>query len=238
MRKTILMIALCLAGALLNIVLNRLDLLAGLPLFLDTVLTVALTFYGGLFWGALCGVLTHLIHYLIWFAGWEMSLYTLCSIATAVLTWLFIRFFPRELDLFSRHARYEQLLRTAGIERRSGSFAKLMDRAIVLTLLSFALCLVMSVMGGLITALILKINASLHGQRALGGILSDTMFSKNIPMPVVEIAARIPINIIDRLVAAFGGYAIALGLKKLTVGTRSVTGNPYSGIGAIGPLDR
>jgi hypothetical protein len=209
------MVALCFAGALLNIALNRINLLVALPLFMDTVLTVALTFYGGLFWGTLCGVLTHLIYYTIWFEGWEMSLYTLCSMATALITWLFIRLFPRELDLSSRHAKYEQMLRTAGIERRSGKLAKVMDRAIVLTLLSFALCLAMSVMGGLITAIILEINSSLQGQRAFGGILSDTMFSPNIPVLVVEITARIPINITDRLIAAFAGYAIALGIKKL-----------------------
>ena len=209
------MTALCLAGALLNIMLNKLSLLVGLPLFMDTVLTVALTFHGGLFWGTLCGVLTHLIYYTIWFEGWEMSLYTLCSIATALITWLFIRAFPRELDLSSRYAKYEQKLHTAGIERKSGKLVKLMDRAMVLTLLSFALCIAMSIMGGLITAIILEINSSLQGQRAFGGILSDTMFSPNIPVIVVEIAARIPINIIDRLITAFSGYAIALGVKKI-----------------------
>ena len=211
------MVALCLAGAVLNIALNRLSSLVALPLFMDTVLTVALTFYGGLFWGILCGALTHLIHNMIWSGGWEMSLYVLCSMATAFLTWLFIRFFPRELDLSSRHAKYEQMLRTAGIERQSGKLVKVMDRAIVLTLLSFALCLAMSVMGGLITAIILEINSSLHDQRVFGGMLSDTMFSPNIPVLVVEITARIPINIIDRLITAFAGYAIALGLSKLKI---------------------
>jgi len=214
------MAALCLAGALLNIALTRLCIRTGIPLYMDTVLTVTLTLGGGLFWGALCGVFTNLIYQTIWFWGWEGYLFTLCSIATALITWLFIRIFPQELDFSTRHAKREQMIHTLGIERGSGKLVKVMDRVIVLFLLSFALCIAMSILGGLLTAVILGLNPSLEGQRGLTVILRDIMFGKDNPVLLVEISSRIPINIIDRLIAVFGGYGIAVGLKLL-----SKTGN-------------
>ena len=216
----------CLAGVILNLAANRFFVYyLGLPLFLDTVFTVSVTFIGGVFWGALCGTLTNLTGKMIWFSGrdWTSSLFFLCNVATALITWLFIRFFPRELDLSSEHAKYERKPRTAGIEGGSGKLAspmKLamsMDRVIVLILLSFALCLAISILGGLISALILLINPSQTENRILAGLLNDTLSGGAVPIILAEILSRIPVNIIDRLITAFAGYGVALLLKKMTV---------------------
>jgi hypothetical protein len=227
--RKITMPVLCLAGIILNLAANRFFVYyLGLPLFLDTVFTVSVTLIGGVFWGALCGTLTNLTGKMIWFSGrdWTSYLFFLCNIATAVITWLFIRFFPRELDLSSEHAKYERKPRTAGIESRSGKLApptklaspmKLamsMDRVIVLILLSFALCLAISILGGLISALILLIDPSQTENRILAGLLDDTLSGGAVPIILAEILSRIPVNIIDRLITAFAGYGIALLLKK------------------------
>src|SRR5215469_9121715 len=118
MRKTTLLLFLCLAGALLNIAMNRLfiDRLA-IPLFLDTIFTISLTLLAGPFWGALCGALTNLIYQTIWFWGWEGYLFALCSIATALVTWLFMRLFPRELNLSFPNAHSKSLRLSAVMER-------------------------------------------------------------------------------------------------------------------------
>jgi len=212
------MAVLCLAGALLNIQLNRLTFLTvlPLPLYMDTVFTVALTFWGGLFWGILCGAITNLIAHTYWFSGWELYLYTICNIATALITWMFIRLFPRELDFSLRYAKHEQIQRAAGIASESGKLFRVLERVIALALLSFALCIAMSILGGAITTVILQINPARLEQRAYWGILSDTMFGENFSVLLTEILARIPINIADRLIAAFGGYGIALCLRKLS----------------------
>jgi hypothetical protein len=223
MSKKILMSVLCLAGVALNIAVNRLFVYyLNLPLFMDTIFTVTVTLIGGPFWGALCGALSTLIGKTIWFSDWISYLFFLCSIATALVTWLFVRFFPSELDLSSEHAKYEKMIATAGITGRSGfasptKLAASMNRVIVLLLLSFTLCLVISVLGGIISGLILLINPSQIGERVLAGILSDTMSGGAVPIFLVEILSRIPVNIIDRLIAAFGGYGAALLLKKVTV---------------------
>ena len=205
MRKIILLVV-CLAGAALNIGLNRLCMLANIPLYLDTVFTIAVTLMGGLFFGSLCGALTNLIHHSVWFWGWEGYLFTLCNIATACITWLFIRIFPRELRLFAETDKTAPPVQ---------SLNKGMDRMIVLILLSFALCIAMSVLGGFLTALILSLSPAHAGERGLSVLLSTTLFNSNLPLVLVEILSRIPINIIDRLISAFGGYAIALACAPL-----------------------
>ena len=219
MRKTILLVVLCLAGALLNILINKFlistETLA--LLYMDTIFTIALTFTGGLFWGALCGTLTNLIEQTIFPWGWEGYLYAICSIATALITWQFIRFFPRELNLDAKH---KELYRAPESNPRSTRLAKIINCAIVLLLLSFALCLAMSVLGGLITTIIIAIRPSLSGAWGVSGIriLSGAMFQQNYPILLVEITSRIPINIIDRPIATFAGFGIALLLRKIVPG--------------------
>ena len=215
MSSKIIMPVLCLAGVVLNIAVNRFFVYyLGMPLFMDTIFTVAVTLIGGVLWGALCGALSTIIGKTIWFSDFISYLFFLCSIATAFVTWLFIRFFPSELNLSSEQAKYEKMLHTAGIAGRSGKLAASMNRVIVLLLLSFALCLVISVLGGLISGLILLINPSQIGERVLAGLLNDTMSGGAVPVFLAEILSRIPVNIIDRLIAAFAGFGIALLLKK------------------------
>ena len=214
MHKTLVMFLLCLAGALLNISLNKLSLIAGLPLYLDTVLTITITLLGGLFWGALCGTFTNLIGHSIWFWGWEGYLFILCNIATAFVTWLFICIFPRELSLAFRYspsaAKTAQPVSAVFKSQRLGT---LIDRMVVLILLAFSLCLAMSLLGGLLASLIhMIISSSADGLSVnpASESLSLIMFPQNLPVILVEILSRIPINIVDRLISAFGGYGIAL----------------------------
>ena len=196
----------CVAGAILNIVINQLLKLSGIPLYLDTILTIAVTFNCGLFWGILCGALTNIVGHSIWFWGWEGYLFTLCSIASAVLTWLFIRFFSHELAI-AAETREPDI--PYGL--KSSRLKMIMDSVIVLVLLSFAMCLVMSILGGTLTTMILGINSTLTGERGLSVILlSAQLFKGGLPVLLEEIFGRIPINIIDRFISVFCGYGIAL----------------------------
>lgn len=197
---------LSLAGAALNLALNRVTFAYDLPLHMDTVLTVSVTLAAGLFWGVVCGALTSIIYFTIWFRGWEAYLFTLCNIATAFITWLFIRAFPRELSF--RQTAPPALLKSSRLNLAIG-------RIVVLMLLSFALCLAVSILGGFLAALILGFYTPPTGVLGISGKLSDTLFTYDSPLILVEIVSRIPINIIDRLIAALGGYGIALVLRGL-----------------------
>ena len=205
MRRKVLGLFLSITGAVLNIAINRFCFAAGIPLFLDTILTVSVTLVAGLFWGILCGMLTNIVHHSIWFWGWDAYLFTICNIATAYITWLFMRAFPHELQ-FLKPSRPVML--------KSSRLNMAIGRIVVLMLLSFALCLAMSILGGLLAALIIALEPSRLGLWGVSALLSDT-FGYGLPRILVEILSRIPVNIIDRLIVAFGGYGIARAINAL-----------------------
>jgi len=217
MRKTLTMLLFCLAGVFLNILITRLCFNAGLPLFLDTILTITVTLICGLPWGMLCGALTNVIYHSIFGYGWEAYLFTLCNIATAVVTWLFMRFFTRELAVYKLDDTQQK---SPLFSAKSNFLSALMDRIIILILFSFALCLTMSILGGLIATFIIIINSSYTEVKGITGVLSATMFDHNVPLVIKEIISRIPINIIDRLISVFAGFGIAklIAAKRADIG--------------------
>jgi hypothetical protein len=202
MRKTAVMCVICFAGALLNIAIHKLCTFTGIQLYMDTVFTVAVTLSCGLFWGAICGALTNLICYSVWFWGWEAYLFALCNIATAFITWFFMRLFPVELSL----------VRTIPetISFKSTMLSRVMDKAIALMFLALVLCFAMSIMGGIISAIIWGASSTYPYESSLLVWIGKTMFTENTPTVVREIAARIPVNMVDRIITAFAGFGIAL----------------------------
>ena len=208
MRKILIMSVLCLAGVFLNMAIYRLFQFIGIPLYMDTVLIISITLAGGFFWGAICGVATSLIANIFDFWGWEAYLFIICNIATAYVTWLFVRFFPRELNLAKAQ-------NPAAAMEKNSRIRNIMDKIVVLILLSFALCISMSILGGTISTIIMIANPPLSARSDLAGVLATTMFPKDFPLILEEILSRIPINSIDRLISAFGAYGIALPLAVL-----------------------
>ena len=204
MRKALIMPLVCLAGIFLNIALPRLSIYhAGIPLYLDTIFTITVTLSCGLVWGIVCGAMTNIISHSISGIGWEPYLFTICNIATAVITWLFRRYFQTELMT-------DQLP-----VQKSNQPGRAMDRIIVLIIFSFTLCITMSVLGGLIATFIMYLNSAYTEGDGISGILSTTMFGQNVPVLWREIISRIPVNIVDRLISAFAGYGIAVLLHRL-----------------------
>ena len=197
------------AGVLLNIASNRFCIWAGIPLYLDTVFTISVTMVSGLFWGCLCGALTNLIT--TTFSFWGAYLFALCSIATAVITWLFTRLFSRELYLGTETPGNTVTLK---VKVRSRRLTTVMDRMIALILLSFALCLAMSILGGFIAGFIQIVNPSLTDKWGIS-VWTISMFSENLPIILREILSRIPINIVDRLVSVFAGFGAAVLIRKV-----------------------
>jgi len=207
------MLLLCFAGAFLNIVFNRIFTYpgVGLPLYLDTILTITITFMGGLFWGMLTGALTNVIVHTIYFWGWEAYLFALCNIATALITWLFIRTFPQDLNF----AKSKKNLAVKTFHN-SQHLNTVVLRIIILVLLSFVLCFAMSILGGSIAAFIHILNSSSADELHFRAWFGFTMFP-HLPLIWVEILSRIPVNIIDRFISVFAGYGIAVVLNRFVV---------------------
>ena len=204
----IIIFLLCVAGALLNIVTSRFSFSV---MFLDTIWTISATLLAGPFWGALTGLLTNVIVHSLQFWGWEGYLFALCNMATALITYLFMRLFPRELSLESwREAAYD-----SNVAPQSRRFALVIGRIIVLILLSFALAVAISVLGGLISALIQIFNPARIGTPDLSPEKFFGMFAPGFSLILKEILVRIPMNMLDRPISAFAGYGIAFGLLRL-----------------------
>ncbi|MCL2809544.1 MAG: hypothetical protein FWD24_05715 [Treponema sp.] len=206
MRKVLIMPVICLTGVFLNIVITRFCInSAEIPLFLDTIFTITVTLNCGLIWGIVCGALTNILCHSIFGWGWEPYLFTLCNIATAVITW----FFRNELT------GQEQSLQRRSFMFKTSQLNRIMNKVIILIIFSFALCLAMSILGGIIASFILYINTSYTEGSGISGILSTTMFGHDVPVVFKEIISRLPINIADRLISAFTGYGIFLLLRRL-----------------------
>jgi hypothetical protein len=201
------------AGAALNIAICYISQnVLTIPLFLDTIFTMTLTFYGGVFWGVLTGALTNLVFHSIFFVSWPYYLYTFCNISVALITALFIRWFPRELNL---NPRPEGKLSDSK-QSSSAQLQNLIEKAIILILLSFALCIVISVLGGIFSTLINVIEAPVEGAEIVdpGKNFRLALQRKGFPAIMVEIASRIPVNILDRLISSFAGFGIAMLMAK------------------------
>jgi len=220
MRKLIGSIIFCIAGALLNMIVYWIFItIMGLPLYLDTIFTITVTLLYGPLWGSITGALTNITSVSVY--GLEYYLFALCNVAAAIVTWLFMRLFPRELNLSfgANSARTEGIITAkpfyqAGSSRLSIRLSvrlgAVMDRVIVLTILSFTLCLAMSILGGCISVFIGFFKATAVNPAAV-----PTMFNRNIPILLNEILSRVPINIIDRLISAFAAFCVALGVHYL-----------------------
>jgi hypothetical protein len=95
-----------------------------------------------------------------------------------------------------------------------------MDRVIVFLLLAFSLCAAMSVMGGLVAVAVRHLSSSAfvveEGPELLFRL---ALIRKNLPLPLVEILSRFPLNTIDRLVSVFAGCGLAALISKAAAAT-------------------
>ena len=211
MRKTALMFLLCIFGTVLNIIFNKIFAGSGigLPLYMDTVLTITVTFIGGLFWGCLTGLLTNVIGHTINFWGWEGYLFSLCNILTAVITWKFTCIFLSELTFINDKNKIENPPSASFFKSRR--LDNIMSKIFVLMLLSFILCFTISIMGGLI-AFFIEVIKTPHSENPASQY-SD--FYGGLPLVLREIVSRVPINIIDRIISVFAGFGIAYVMGKV-----------------------
>ena len=209
--RIILMLFLCTSGSVINVILNIFaSQFMFLPLYMDTIFTISITFLAGPVWGCFTGLLTNLIGHTYNFWGFESYLFALCNIATALITWMFCRIFPDKLTYRHISADYASFA-----SAKSRYLDEIMSKAFALTLLSFTLCFAISILGGLITFFIELIRSSAENNPVTNPASVPTMFYSDMPFLAKEIMSRIPINIIDRLISAFLGFGIGLIISKI-----------------------
>ena len=207
----------------MNVILNKIIASGGLglPLYLDTVFTITVTFTGGLFWGCLTGILTNAVGHTLNFWGWEGYLFALCSILTAVITWKFAKLFPGELPFINNKSIFSN-----SSYNKSRYLDNIINRVFVLTLLSLTLCFAISILGGLISIFIQFLRTpSFNAVDAavLNPASQPADYYNILPLFLREIISRIPINIIDRFISVYVGFGVAYAIGKLKTQTDAQT---------------
>jgi hypothetical protein len=185
------------------------------PLYLDTVFTAMAAFYGGLWPGVLTGLLTNLIYNTVWFTGWGGYLFGICNAIVALVTVLFVRLCPDELNLGRED-----------LSLRSRRLSRVLYQVTALFLLAFALTIALSVSGGFI-AFCIKVfipsSADITGPEEF---YAPSLSGRAWPALLVEITSRIPVNVPDRLLTVFCGYALAREVKRVSQRRRAITSTP------------
>jgi hypothetical protein len=204
--KAVFSLLLCAAGAVMNVVLGLFwayNMQPRMPLFLDTIWTIVLTFCGGPVCGVITGLLTNTFES-IYSNDWNEYAFVLCNILTALVAALFMRLFPPEFNFISfiKDRRYKN--------------KTLLNTFIVLFTLSLALCVTMSVSGGLVAAALKTLEASMNENNGPNIFFMLPLIRSGLSLPSVEIVSRIPVNLIDRFVSVFIAFGIALAVKALS----------------------
>ena len=180
-------------------------MVAKIPLYADTMFTIAMCFTAGLLGGILTGalfsplcffLLVRYIHGLSSAMGVIRNIYAVCVIAEVFVVCLFYS------KMKTREAAF--------LEKPSvNSFIGIAAQLLVLVAID---CVVISICGGIIDTTLAYLSVpkffSPEDNFKLG------LLRNNVPVLATAVLSRIPINIIDRFIAVFGGYGISLLFRK------------------------
>ena len=189
------MLAQCAAGiaaGFLNLLLSSAAIRLHVPLFMDTLFTVAASCFG---WT--CGIVAAAASHIVGFLsdGYSVPkdvpnlLYFFCSLTIVAGV---------RMVLFRKP--------------QNAGRANPLD----MLFLSIVLAFVISVEGGLFYVMLVqsnRVSADIIGNRAVSSLIY-TFVTKNIPMLVASPLASLPVNLVDKTVAVFGGYGIFALLKN------------------------
>jgi hypothetical protein len=195
--KHIKLIVICVLAAGANIMLNLLVYsVLQLPLFLDTLFTCAVAFAAGTLPGLFTALLTGILSQATFHSPLWIHLFGLCTIAEILAIRIFRSVLPRrdvrELDEYSLIGTVSPLL-----------------------LLYISICMIVSILGGFID---FTTRAVLHipDYRLFPLTFFKLGLLRNgLPLLVVDILSRIPVNMVDRFIVAFGGYGLGLLLHRI-----------------------
>jgi len=204
-------IILCAISAFCNAGLSYLlNTLLKVPLYADTIFTVAMCFTAGALAGTLTGaVFSPLAFFLFckyllglpYETSWVRNVFTICVLAEVAL----VCFYHAKIK-----SREESFLQGGNHPPSLHSFTGVATHLLVLVALD---CIVVSICGGTIDFILGKLSAPLAYSP------EDTfelgLLHNNVPVFATAVLSRIPINIVDRFIAIFGGYGISLVFRKL-----------------------
>jgi Na+/glutamate symporter len=196
---------LCIVSGLGNTLLSYLvSGFAKIPLYMDTVFTVAVCFAAGLLPGIFAMLVSFVytpfsFKYLLGYpaeAFWLPSAFSVCIIVELLLVWFFHKKMKeREADFFAKP-----------------SLDLFIGIAVHLLTLVALDCIAISITGGITDFVLTRFSAPTVPSP------EDTfkfgLLRNNVPLLATAILSRIPINIVDRFFVIFGGYGISVLYRK------------------------
>ena len=158
-----------------------------LPLFMDMIFIFAASFFG-----IFCGLFTSAGYYFLWTLAMHYSfihmLYVICCITGTLLVWLFV----------TRRKTYEE-------------YSALWIR---LALIFFISTVLISLEGSFIYSNFILGRTS-PPEITTVMFLTYTLVMQNLGVQLSAFLARLPVNLLDKAIAVFGGFGIYLILRKL-----------------------
>jgi hypothetical protein len=206
--RGITLLVLCALAVKANYYLNVIVHILKLPLFLDTVFTCAVTFAGGLVPGLIVVVFTAFDVALRDSGAWP---FTFCCLGEVLLICL-LR--PRGGPAREWPLRIE---RGPGIRfsLSKAAAASFISTFAVLLFLYVASCVTVSVLGGIIDFVLYDVLAENKPYYSPEDTFKVGFLYNGSPIVLTNILSRLPINIVDRFIAIFGGFLLSLPVKKL-----------------------
>jgi hypothetical protein len=218
---------LCIVSAIGNAVLcHFVTNVVYLPLYMDTMFTIAMCFSAGMLAGFLTGALfSPLCFYFVtrYILGLSVTLsivrnvYLICIVIEVVLVCLFYSRIKTKEEFFLEKISFgsSSLFRIPTSPEKPTSFNLFISVGTELLMLVAIDCITVSITGGIIDFVLTLYSAprtySPEDTFKMG------LFRNNVPVLAASILSRIPINIIDRFIAVIGGYGISLFFRKWLV---------------------
>jgi len=198
-------VLICLLSGLFNTLISYLlNGVCGLPLYFDTLFTIAVFFSAGLIPALITAILlpvftTFEYIYLMNLeaeTAWWTYLFVLCVIFEVFVVFIFRKKIKPLDDAF----------------RKKPALYAFINLATLLMLIVVLDCIVVSVTGGIIDFFLTMLSApkAFYPEDSFKlGLLRN-----NVPLLASAILSRIPINIVDRFFVIFGGYGVSLLYRK------------------------
>jgi hypothetical protein len=207
--KKIILLFFCFIAALANYGLNQLAArVFSQFLFVDTLFTLTITLIGGIIPGIITACLSILPYGI--FTGesyWPGALFVVCSITELIL----VRGFCLRFHIITKNSepRFGMADKFGGF--KGGNFYFLLLYVIsALWVISVSMCLVISLLGGIIGSVNTLVFKSVEKAYSPEMYFKLGLLRNQVNLILANILARIPVNMVDRVIVVFGSYGLFL----------------------------
>ncbi|MDR3335705.1 MAG: hypothetical protein LBT16_00740 [Treponema sp.] len=212
--KKIILLFFCFVAALANFGLNQLAAkVFSQFLFVDTLFTLTIALSGGIIPGIITAFLSLLPYGL--FLGepyWPGDLFVICSITELIL----VRGFCLRFHIITKNSEP-----CFGMTDKFGVFKEdnfnflLLYVISALCVISVSMCLVISLLGGIIGSVNTLVFKSVEKTYSPEMYFKLGLLRNQVNLILANILARIPVNMVDRVIVVFGSYGLFLFIFRI-----------------------